>query len=221
VVPDTDGDSFCDAIDDCPTVSDPSQADSDNDGDGDACDICTNTLPSFADRSKVIIGKLLTPPGDDTLKLKGRCIPFQETPAIDPTANGVRFVMQDDLGGTPLDVTIPGGAYSTVTKAGWKSHTFPTGMTAQYKNDGTILPLINGIKKVKFVLKNGLGITKFSLTGKGGGYPVPAGGDPIKVTFIATPPIGAGGQCCEMLFPGPPPVPSCSFVGGGATLRCK
>jgi hypothetical protein len=42
------------------------------------------------------------------------------------------------------------------------------------------------------------------------------------VTFIADPPLGETGQCCEMFFPGPPPaVPSCSFVGSGSTLRCK
>jgi hypothetical protein len=162
VSPDTDSDTVCDAIDDCPTVPDPGQADSDNDGDGDACDICTNTLPSYADRGKVTIGKLVTPPGDDTAKIKGRCIPFQETPTVDPMTNGVRLVIQDKNDDTVADWTIPGGAYSTVTKAGWKVHTFPTGMTAQYKNAGTVVPLINGMKKVKFVMKSGQGITKFS-----------------------------------------------------------
>src|SRR4030095_12562878 len=55
VEPDTDNDGFCDAIDDCPVVADPSQTDTDNDGDGDACDICTNTLPSSADRATVLV----------------------------------------------------------------------------------------------------------------------------------------------------------------------
>ena len=219
--PDTDGDGIPDALDDCPTVADPSQTDTDNDGFGDACDLCTNTLPSFADRAKVIVGKLNTAPGDDTIKIKGRCIPFQETPTIDPVTNGMRLVMQDNLGNSPLDVFIPGGAYSTVVKAGWKVHTFPTGMTAQYTNAGTIIPLINGMKKLKLVLKTGLGITKFSAVGKGGSYPIPVGAEPVKVTFIAAPPIGSNGQCCEMFFPGPSPTPACAFLGGGATLRCK
>jgi hypothetical protein len=134
--PDTDSDTVCDAIDNCPVTPNPGQQDTDGDDDGDACDICTNTLPSFADRGKVIIGKLGTPPGDDTAKIKGRCIPFQETPTIDPMSNGMRLVMQDALDNTPLDAFIPGGAYTTATKAGWKVHTFPTGMTAQYKNSG-------------------------------------------------------------------------------------
>ena len=169
----------------------------------------------------MVVGKLSTPPGDDTAKIKGR-IPFDETPMLDPMTNGVRLVMEGADGTTPLDVTIPGGAYATVTKAGWKVHTFPTGMTAQYKNAGTVIPLINGIKKLKFVIKTGLGITKFNATGKGGSYPLGPTGSPVKVTFIADPPIAETGQCCEMLFPGPVgTAPSCAFVGGGSTLRCK
>jgi hypothetical protein len=221
VSPDTDSDTVCDAIDDCPTIADPAQTDSDNDGDGDACDICTNTLPSFADRAKVTVGRLNTPPGDDTAKIKGRCLPFQEAPAIDPMTNGVRLVMQDSNGGTPMDVTLPGGAYSTVTKAGWKVHSFPTGMTAQYKNAGTVVPLINGIKKLKFVIKSGQGITKFSAVGKNGSYPLVPGDEPVKVTFVADPPYAMNGQCCEMTFPGPAPAPSCAFNGNASTLRCK
>ena len=221
VEPDTDGDLFCDPIDNCPVTPNPGQEDSDGDDDGDACDICTNTLPSYADRGKVVVSKLATPPGDDTAKIKGRCIPFQETPTIDPVTNGVRLIMQDRFDNFVIDVTLPGGAYSTATKSGWKSHTFPTGMTAQYKNAGTIVPLINGIKKLKFVIKTGLGITKFNATGKGGNYPISMGEEPVKVTFIADPPLAETGQCCEMFFEGPPPAPSCLFVGGGATLRCK
>jgi hypothetical protein len=36
--PDTDGDGFTDDVDNCPTVSNPDQADHEGDGDGDACD---------------------------------------------------------------------------------------------------------------------------------------------------------------------------------------
>jgi len=184
-------------------------------------DVCTNTLPSFADRAKVILSKLDTPPGDDGLKLKGRCIPFQEVPTVDPLTNGMRLVMQDNLGNVPLDVLIPGGAYDPATKAGWKMHAFPTGVTAQYKNAGTIVPLIDGIKKMKFVLRSGQGITKFAAIGKAGSYPVGPGGDPVKVTLVANPDATPTTQCCEMLFVGPSPAPACTFLDGGATLRCE
>jgi hypothetical protein len=221
VVPDADGDGFCDTIDDCPGVPDPFQTDGDHDGIGDACDICSNLLPSFADRGQVVLGRLDTPPGDDTLKIKGRCIPFQELPEINVALNGFRVVMRDTLDNTTLDATIPGGDYNSVTRAGWRSHTFPTGSTAQYENSGAIVPLINGIRRLKLVLKNGLGITKFRVRGKQGSYPIAFGAAPVRVTLVVSPPIAANGQCCEMAFVGPEPNPSCKFLDDGSTLRCK
>jgi len=71
------------------------------------------------------------------------------------------------------------------------------------------------------VLKSGQGITKFNAVGKGGSYPIAFGNEPVKVTFIADPPLAETGQCCEMFFPGPAPAPSCSFIGNASTLRCK
>lgn len=47
---DQDGDGIADGADNCPTVSNPDQADTDNDGTGDACEssTTTNTAPSVA-----------------------------------------------------------------------------------------------------------------------------------------------------------------------------
>jgi hypothetical protein len=218
---DTDMDGVCDALDDCPNVSDPGQADTDLDGIGDACDFCTNDLPSFADHSHVTIGRLDTPPGDDTLKVKGRCVPFRESPQIDPVSNGLRVVMQDKFDSVVFDVTIPPGEFSTVTRTGWQQHEFPTGITTQYRNTAAVVPLINGIKKVKLVLKNGLGLTKFGIRGEGGSYAVAPGAAPIRVTLVVSPPIASNGQCCEMLFTGPEPNPVCTFASNNGTLRCK
>src|SRR5690606_38660038 len=100
LAPDGDGDGFCDAVDTCPATPDPSQVDDDGDGKGNACDPCNNILPSFSDRQKIVITKLNTPLGDDKLKLKGRFIPFLETPAFDPLNNGVRLILETASGET-------------------------------------------------------------------------------------------------------------------------
>jgi hypothetical protein len=42
---DRDGDGICDAVDNCPRVSNHDQLDSDGDGVGDACDACDHCLP--------------------------------------------------------------------------------------------------------------------------------------------------------------------------------
>lgn len=46
-LPDGDGDGICDAADNCPAVSNPTQADGDLDGVGDACDICPTVSNPF------------------------------------------------------------------------------------------------------------------------------------------------------------------------------
>jgi hypothetical protein len=63
--PDQDGDGVPDAIDDCPTVADPEQTDSDEDGRGDACPSDPSDPPDLADP---IDGAMpdLTPPPDMT-----------------------------------------------------------------------------------------------------------------------------------------------------------
>ena len=69
-LPDGDGDGVCDAHDVCPLVADPGQEDDDGDGRGNACDPCTNVVPTTTAKAVLKMSKLLTPPGDDRLKLK-------------------------------------------------------------------------------------------------------------------------------------------------------
>ena len=44
---DTDGDGFCDALDNCALVDNAPQADTDGDGLGDACDVCDGQTTTF------------------------------------------------------------------------------------------------------------------------------------------------------------------------------
>ncbi len=175
--------------------------------------------PVAATSAKVVLGNLLAPSGDDTLRAEGRCVPFPETPPLDPAANGMRLVIQDDAGGTPLDAVLPGGDFDPVTRAGWKTHVYPTGITAQYGNSGAIVPLVGGIRKLKFAVKSGLGVAKLNVVGKTGSYVLTAGAGSVHVTLIADSSPGPCTQCCELRFTGPES--TCTFRDGGATLRCR
>src|SRR5262249_23470977 len=88
--PDTDHDGVCDAIDNCPTVPNPDQANADGDSLGDACDPCTNG--AAATKPKLTATKLLPPGGDDKLSFKGQAT-VPASPTLDLLDRGVRILL--------------------------------------------------------------------------------------------------------------------------------
>jgi hypothetical protein len=215
VSPDTDGDGSCDAIDDCPSVSDPLQTDLDSDGVGDACDVCID-VSSPATKSKLILSKLISAPGDDKLTLKG-FLALPPTPAINCDANGIRILVQKQDGATIIDASIPGGPYDVVQRAGWATN----GSTKfTYRNVGKATPTIAGITKVSVgLLPKAPGLIKFSVSGRDGSYgPIVAGDLPLKATLVFdVPPHQSTEQCGETGFASG----SCLVVGGGSTVKCQ
>jgi hypothetical protein len=201
---DQDGDGVCDVDDDCPLDADADQADTDGDGLGDACDPCTGATIA---KQKLTIGKLLTPTGDDTLAFTG-AMTLPTTPALDPVTAGARVLVEG-----VIDATIPGGAYDSTTKTGWK-----TGKNGSftYKNgsggvSGIVRLALKGSKKVP-------GTIKFAVVGKKGSYPVDPAHLPSQATLILD---AAAGQCGDAHFPGPPPAPACVYKPKSGKVQCK
>ena len=219
--PDTDGDGVCDALDNCDGAANPSQADADGDGLGDACDPCTNIVPTGQDKVKLTLTKLLAPAGDDKLSFKGFFTSVPLTPTIDPVTNGMRFLIVDSTGAIPVDITIPGGAYNTSNKVGWKVN--GSGTSWSYKNSGNPTPLINGIQKMQLKkLSSPVGKFKFGVKGKNGTYPIDGTHLPVVGTIVIDVPNATTGQCGEAKFPAVPPAkPSCLSTSGGRTIKCK
>ncbi len=217
-LPDGDADGTCDAQDNCEVTPNPTQADGDGDDRGDACDPCTNSVPTGALKTKLTIVKLQTPPGDDKLKFSGQFGAVPTTPAVDPVTKGIRFLVNDATGAVVLDAIIPGGAYNTANRAGWKANGAGTAWT--YKNAGSPVPLISGITKVSLKKQKTPGLFKVSISGKAGSYAVSGSNLPVVATLVIDSPFAASGQCGEAFFPGPPPVPSCTLSASGA-LKCK
>jgi hypothetical protein len=219
--PDSDGDGVCDALDNCDGTSNASQTDGDGDGIGDACDPCTNIVPTGQDKAKLTLTKVLLPGGDDKLSFTTFYTSVPLTPPIDPVTNGLRFLIVDSTGATPVDITIPGGAYNAANRVGWKVN--GSGTSWSYKNSGNPTPLVNGIQKVQLrKLSNPAGKFKFSIKGKKGTYPVNAANLPVVGTLVIDVPNATTGQCGEAKFLATPPAkPSCVSSSGGKTIKCK
>jgi hypothetical protein len=212
-LPDGDGDGVCDAHDVCPLVADPGQEDDDGDGRGNACDPCTNVVPTTTAKAVLKISKLLTPPGDDRLKLKATIAGVPTLPQLDPLVQGLRVILSDAQGDSLIDVRLPGGVYSTGVKAGWKGG----GTGWNYANGGQVLPLLQGITKVSLRGRTSEpGVYSVSITGKNGSYAVPTGGLPVLVTIVMDPPLATTGQCAEIAFG----ATACRLATNGS-LVCK
>jgi hypothetical protein len=197
--PDSDGDGYPDAADDCPTVFDPTQRDADGDGVGDACE--GNGCAAAITDGKLVLTKLQTPPGDDGLAWSGTLAPLSGG-GPDPLASGVRVLVRDASSAPLLDVTVPGGAYDKSVKTGWKTK----GTTWTWQG------ALGGLTKVKLVEKTP-GTLKVTVTAK-------------HASFPATPPLPLGarlfvdgptGRCGETAFA----AASCIARSGKGKITCK
>ncbi len=217
-LPDTDADTVCDAIDNCVLTPNPGQENGDSDALGDVCDPCTNIVPTAAEKQKLTITKLLAPPNDEKLTLKGFLTSVPNSPTIDPLTNGLRVLLTDSLGVTSVDVTIPGGAYDAGTKTGWRAN--GAGTSWRYKGPGTGT---NGLQKAQLkAIPSTPGKYKFNVKGKNGNYPVNTSALPLVGTIVIQTPVAISGQCGEATFPAVPPAkPSCVSASGGKTVKCK
>jgi len=183
---DRDGDGVCDADDDCVLAADAAQ--------GSAATIGKGALK---------LGKLGTPPGDDTLSFKGTMT--VSPTAIDPETDGIHLLITQGAT-TVLDATIPGGAFDDTTGVGWtaKKGTF------KYRNGaGGIL----GIVKITIKTSgSNPGTIGFTVTGKGGSYAVDLSAAPPRATLL----VGSGaGQCGQTAFP------ACKQNVKRGTVQCK
>src|SRR5206468_3734843 len=174
----------------------------DHDGDGicDRDDPCTG--PAVVANSRLVVKKLDTPPGDDTLAFKGEMtLPYPFDPPLDPARKGVRLIIAGAQG-TRLDVTIPGGAYADPPRRGWT-----IGASSARYIDRSGAPL-SGITAVAVQDKSAraLGLVRVTVKGKGGSYAISAADLPLSVEVIVDPPAAETGQCGDARYAGPAPV---------------
>jgi len=201
-LPDSDGDSLCDAIDPCTNIA------------GGRTFVLTNPIP------KIVLSRINTDPvpGDDHLTVAGAFIlPVGKSFAdLDPIANGARIVLTNRLHATEVDVRVSGGVYNGSGTRGWKLTN--TNKTWTF-TDSTPTPA-NGIVKVIFYDRTATAPRRveLSITGDNGMYPVVDGDEPIDVQVtLGGQPEAAAGLCTESAF-----VPAdCFYNAGRNQLTCK
>jgi len=212
-LPDADEDGTCDAQDLCPDIFDPDQTDSDGDGDGDFCDICTASGEPISPQVK--ISKLTTGDGDDKFLLKGFMV-FDAPPVFDPRDNGVRLLVEDANGASVVDATIPGGAFSPVTRSGW----------IPLKNGGYRFrsrELIAGAVQKVILKRTGRdpNAIAFKVTGAKGSFAFPEMQLPLMATLTLDPDPEMAAVCAEMAFSAAKPGPYCSLRNGNSVVLCR
>jgi hypothetical protein len=172
-----------------------------------------------AEKPKILVGRVDTPPGDDRLTFKGQvALSTPITPALDPLTNGVQIVIEDTAA-TLVDLLIPGGAFDAATGIGWKVRGRPPSKWT-YVNKSTTPPL--GIQKV--VVQDDStaapGRVKFVAKGRDGDYAAFTANPPLLGMMALDGAAGDDGHCADLAFPGAPGA-ACAFTKSGAAFRCR
>ena len=153
---------------------------------------------------KLKLGRLSTPAADDTLSLTAEAtLPL--VPSIDPVTTGLRVRLTRVSDGVVVaEAMIPGGAYDPVRRIGWK----PNVAVTQWKYKNTTCPVGTTVAAKVKVLATG--VVRFSVTVRGGAYPITLSDLPLHASLLLDP----AGQCAVAS-------PSCMLSSTGATLACR
>ena len=165
------------------------------------------------ERPRIAIGRLDTPPGDDTLAFRGRVVlPSPVDPPLDPLAVGVGVVVHDAQGGRVLEVTIPGGAFDPITRAGWTASSSRRVWT--YTNRGAAPAAGITTVKMRDRSKTRPGLLDLTVKGTRGAYPVDPDRLPLTGLLVLDPPTTETGQCGQAAFG------AADCRAGARTVRC-
>jgi hypothetical protein len=205
----TDEGDLCtlDACDGSGTCTHEALPDSDGDTVCDAQDACTNVAGGrnflLKPKPKLVVAKINSDPtpGNDKLVLNGNFVlpPGTTFADLDPSARGARLVVTSDAGTVRLDQVLPAGAFPGGKSRGWKANA--KGTQWQYV-DRTATPLA-GITGVKILDKSKAapGHVRVIVTGKSATYPVVAGDEPLRATVVLGNQADAvAGSCGETAF---------------------
>jgi hypothetical protein len=157
------------------------------------------TASTAIGKPRLRIGRLHTPPGDDTFTFRGRlALPVPVASPLDPTTVGVGVLVRDALGAPVIDVTVPAGAFDPATGVGWKTSARRDAWT--YANRSAAPPA--GIIAVRIRNRSTVapGLVDVAVKGRRGAYPVDASRLPLNAVLVLDPPTAETGQCGQAAF---------------------
>ncbi len=169
-----------------------------------------------ATSARLDIRRLATPPGDDALTLRGRITaPAPFDPALDPVETGVAIVVEKASGERLVDVSIPGGAYDPVLRAGWKPLRSRAGwryVDRRRSPPGDIYDVV-----IHDLSRHTPGGLHFRAKARRGAYSLTADDLPLSAFFSVDPPTAETGQCGRATFSAPDE--ACSYTPNRVVCR--
>jgi hypothetical protein len=177
---------------------------------GSACLSCSTPL----DKPVANVGKIHTPPGDDSLVGKGMvAAAIASAWTVNPIATGVRAFLAPvaDPSAPIADVRLPAGAWNKATKTGWKTNRKGTRFQfARTVGDTKETAVVSRTKKGSLLIRVAI---------KKGSFPVVAGDLPLALTVILDPssPLDL---CAQVSF-APAGDLSCSMGSKGRSVVCR
>lgn len=163
-------------------------------------------------KPKILVKGVDSSAADDRLQFSGR-FTLAGTPALDPLADGFRFVLSDTAG-AQVDITLVPGAYAADLGMGWLG-----GSGKWSYRDDAAMPA-SGITKAKVSVKtDGVAtVVSFQVTGRNGAYPVAGNRLPLTGAVLLDP-ANSEENCATASFPGPSR--SCRTPASGASILCN
>jgi hypothetical protein len=199
--------------------------DADSDGTCDDVDVCTTLDPGQVfgtkPKSRVVLSKVNseTVPGNDGLVISASFAlpPGRSFADVTPITDGARVVITAAGGAQRLDATIPGGAYSAVTKVGWKLAGNGKKWTFVDKSATPVGGIGQLVINDKNTSRTPRGV-KVTVKGKKSTYPVIAADVPIQATVtLGDATAAAQGLCGESAYA----AANCAFNAPQNKLTCR
>lgn len=195
----------------CPPDAEP--PDADGDGVVDPCDACPATPDAVLVKPRLELSSYDGVAGNDKLVLKTE-LPLSSAGAasLDPIGNGMAI----EVGS--LAVTVPGGAFDPLTRAGWR--TVPAGNKWTFRGTDPLLAISSVAIKLTGTASAPRAIVK--VTGKKRSFAQTLPALPLSLRIALDPPIATAVTCGAAGFSATgEPSPTCDLKAKDTALSCR